>query len=363
MITGDRYFTSLDACLGPGDERFFGSGYKRVGQNLADVTAGGPAVPGALVVARAGLSYPLDWSRKSTASRLRPHLSSIDALVLAAQLAEIQLNHSRSLTAEQQRHTWLPAAEIRAGSRPHEDLAGFPVRARLSEITEAPGPTGATRDERATAEFATAAEAGRGTTLRSTYDCRIGSLKVRCVLEHAAGAGDRAGRPAAVYATGDEALGPARTRHYGDGYKTRRLFSEGVAVDLAGQRVRAGQHIVPEPGDSTATRGAEAAYAPSVSLVDCMVGIAQLAQVLLYSQDEMSRGASNTLWMRRIVIEADSPVRPLDRPIDAVAYTTKTRTLRMGAGVWRCSDLAVDDFRGIHGSCSIAHQLPMARAA
>ncbi|TVL89913.1 AvrD family protein [Streptomyces sp. SAJ15] len=341
MITGERYFTSLDACLGPGDERFFGSGYKRVGQYLSDVTASGSAALGALVVARAGLSYPLDWSRKSPGSRLRPHLSSIDALVLAAQLAEIQLNHSRSLTADEQRHTWLRAAEIRAGSRPHEDLASFPVRARLCETAESPAST----------------------ALRSTYDCRIGGLKVRCVLEHAAGEGHRADRPAAVYATGEEALGPARTRHYGDGYKTRRLIAEGVAVDLGGQRVRAGQRIVPEPGDGAATRGAEAAYAPSVSLVDCLVGIAQLAQVLLYSQDEVSRGSSNTLWMRRILIETDSPVRPLDRPIDAVAYTTKTRMLRMGAGLWRCSDLAVDDFRGIRGSCSIAHQLPMAWAA
>jgi hypothetical protein len=328
--------------LGPGEKRFFGSGYKRVGQCLSGIRTDGSSEPGALVTARAGLNYPQDWSRKGAGSQLRPHLSSIDALVLAAQLAEIQLNHSRALTAEQQRHTWLCSTEVRAGTQPHEDLSDFPVLAQLRGTEDGRLPGG---------------------PLRSHYDCRIGSLKVRCTFEHAPGDGGRRNRPETVYATGDEALGPARNRHYGDGYKARRNFAEDVAVDLSAQRVRARQHVVPEPGDDEATWGAEAAYAPSVSQVDCMISIAQLAQVLLYNQDDLPRSSSNTLWMRRILIEADSPLRPFDGPIDAMAYTTKTRLLSMSDGLWRCSELAVDDFGGIHGSCSIAHRLPAAATA
>ncbi|MER0244312.1 AvrD family protein [Streptomyces sp. HSW2009] len=341
MNTGELSFRSLDACLGPGDQRFFGSGYKRVGQQLFDLHTDGSAMPGATITARAGLRYPQDWSRKA-AGRLQPHLSTIDAIVLAVQLAEVQINHARALDDEQQRHTWLCHAEVRAGMQPQEDLDRFPCRARLRASMPGQGP-GAPR-------------------LRSTYDCLIGNLKVRCTLEHAPG---RAGtRPHPTwYATGEDALGPASTRHYGEGYKARRHITEDVKVDLAAQRVRAAQRITVQPQGTAVTRGAEAAYEPSASVVDIVVGIAQLAQVMLYNQDDVSRGSSNTLWMRRMHVEADAPLRPLDRPFEATAYTKKSRLLPLDGSLWRCTDLAVDDYLGIRGSCSIAHRLPEAVAA
>jgi hypothetical protein len=336
MSSKDLIYGSFDSCLGPGTTRFFGSGYKRVVQDLKDITTDGSDQPGALITARGTLTYPQDWSRKSGAAELRPHLSSIDALVLAVTLAEVHLSRAFGLTAAQQRHTWLRQADVRAGSSPHEDLADFPVEGRL---VAGDGP-----------------ESGRTTPTGTTFVCRVGGLRVRCTLAH-----ERGGKAAgpAVFADASQALGPASARHYGEGYKNRNQYAEHVHVDLERQRIQGRQRVVTAQPDTDA-HGAEAAYGPSVSPVDALVGVAQLAQALLYAQDGLARGGTNTLWMRRFVIDTQTPVRPLGRNFATTVRTDGTRLLTMGGQTWRTADLTVDDFSGIGGSCSLAHRLPAA---
>lgn len=341
MSSKDLFYGSLDSCLGPGDTRFFGSGYKRVVQDLKDITTDGSDQPGALVTARGTLTYPRDWSRKSGARELRPHLSSIDALVLAVTLAEVHLGRAFGPTAAQQRRTWLRQADVRAGSSPHEDLADFPVEGRLLACDE-PGSDGRTPS---------------GTTPTSTtFGCRVGGLRVRCTLVHERGGG--AGGPA-TYADASQALGPASARHYGEGYKNRNQYADHVHVDLERQRIQGRQRVVTAQPDTEA-HGAEAAYGPSVSPVDALVGVAQLAQALLYAQDGLTRGGSDTLWMRRFTIDTQTPVRPLGRDFATTVRTAGTRLLAMGGQTWRTADLAVDDFSGFSGHCSLAHRLPTA---
>ncbi|QEU83710.1 AvrD family protein [Streptomyces viridosporus] len=335
MNSKDLFYGSLESCLGPGSARFFGSGYKRVVQDLRDITTDGSAEPGALATARGTLTYPQDWSRKSGAGELRPHLSSIDALVLAATLAEVHVNRAFGLTATEQRRTWLRHADVRAGSSPHEDLADFPVQGRLLAV-DGPAP--------------------QQSALTSTFDCRIGGLRVRCTLAHERGAGPEG---LATYADAAEALGPARARHYGEGYKHRDQYADQVHVDLDRQRVRGRQRVVATERGAE-THGAEAAYGPSVSLVDALVGVAQLAQALLYAQDGLSRGNSNTLWMRRFVIGTQTPIRPLGRSFVSTVRTARTRLIGMGGETWRAAELVVDDYSRIGGRCSLAHRLPTA---
>ncbi|MFJ9539691.1 AvrD family protein [Streptomyces sp. NPDC101225] len=333
-------YGSFDSCLGPGATRFFGSGYKRVVQDLTDITTDGADRPGALVTARGTLTYPRDWSRKSGARELRPHLSSIDALVMAVTLAEIHLGRAFALTAAQQRRTWLRQADVRAGSSPHEDLADFPVDGRILAVD---GP-----------ESGGAASADTATT--TTFGCRVGGLRVRCSLVH-----ERGGRVEgpATFADVANALGPAGARHYGEGYKNRDQYAEHVHVDLERQRIHGRQRIVTVRPDAEA-HGAEAAYGPSVSPVDALVGVAQLAQTLLYAQDGLARGSTDTLWMRRFALETRTPVRPLGRDFATTVRTAGSRLLTMGGQTWRTADLAVDDFSGISGRCSLAHRLPTA---
>lgn len=333
--SSELFYGSLDSCLGPGSTRFFGSGYKRVNQTLRDITTDGSARPGARVTARGTLTYPRDWSRKAGSGDLRPHLSSIDALVLAANLAEVHLARSFGLDPAQRRRVWLRHADVRAGSSPHEELADFPVRGELVDV---------------------AGVEGEESLLASTFECRVGRLKVRCTLVHEQGAGSAG--PAA-YADEKQALGPAGTRHYGTGYKQHHQYGEQVRVDLERRRVRVLQRVVAQ-GAAAPAHGAEAAYGPSVSLVDALVGVAQLAQVLLYAQDGLERGDSDTLWMRRFVISARTPVRPLGHSFVPTVSTEGTRILSMGDARWRTAELAVDDFAGIGGRCWLAHRLPAA---
>ncbi|MGW6022131.1 AvrD family protein [Streptomyces sp. NPDC055099] len=339
MSNKELVYGSLESCLGPGSSRFFGSGYKRVTQGLKDITTDGSADPGALVTARGTLTYPRDWSRKSGAGELRPHLSSIDALVLAANLAETHLGRAFGLDAAERRRIWLRSADVRAGSTPHEDLADFPVHGKLVAVD---GPS------------------GENATLASTFDCRVGSLKVRCTLVH--DQGSRAGTPV-TYDDEKQALGPARARHYGVGYKRRDQYAEQVRVDLDRQQIQGLQRVVAtdedaHPWGDAQTCGAEAAYGPSVSLVDALVGVAQLAQVLLYAQDGLTRGSTDTLWMRRFVISAGTPVRPLGHSFTPTVRTASSRLLSMGDARWRTAELTVDDFAGIDGRCWLAHRLP-----
>ncbi|MGW7270771.1 AvrD family protein [Streptomyces sp. NPDC054864] len=344
MSNKELIYGSLDSCLGPGSSRFFGSGYKRVTQGLKNITTDGSAEPGALVTARGTLAYPSDWSRKSgSGGELRPHLSSIDALVLAANLAEIHLGRAFGLGAAVRRRIWLRRADVRAGSTPHEDLADFPVHGRLVAVHALDGEPVHGRN-------------GEHATLSSTFDCRVGSLKARCTLVHEQG--DRAGTPA-TYSDERQALGPARARHYGVGYKQREQYAEQVRVDLDKQQVQGLQRVVAKDEDAH-TWGAEAAYGPSVSMVDALVGVAQLAQILLYAQDGLSRGNTDTLWMRRFVIRADTPVRPLGQSFTPTVHTANSRLLSMGDARWRTAELAVDDFAGIDGRCWLAHRLPAA---
>ncbi|MET7290281.1 AvrD family protein [Streptomyces sp. NPDC005573] len=331
-------YASLESCLGSGSSRFFGNGYKRVTQTLTDITTDGSPLPGALVSARGTLGYPRDWSRKSGAGDLRPHLSSIDALVLAANLAEVHLARAFGLSPAERRTIWLRHADVRAGSSPHEELSGFPVRGRLLTVE---------------------GSSAQDPELASTFAFQVGRLKVRCTLAH--GRGDGAPGGPAGYDDEKQALGPAHTRHYGKGYKRREQHAEQVRVDLDRQEVRVLRHVV--AGDAEAapdTCGAEAAYGPSVSLVDAIVGVAQLAQILLYAQDGLARGDSDTLWMRRFVVNARTPVRPLGRSFVPTVRTASSRLLPMGDALWRTAELAVDDFAGIGGRCWLAHRLPAA---
>ncbi|WP_372411716.1 AvrD family protein [Streptomyces luteireticuli] len=337
-------FDSFDACLGPGESRFFGSGYTRVSQHLDHIVSYGSTAPGAEIHAWATLDYPRDWSRKSAAPQLRPHVSSIDVLLLAVTLCEVHLSTAHGLTPDQLGRAWLRSADVRAGSRPHETLSDFPVRGRLADSRPAPD--------------------GEPGPLHSTYDCRVGGLRARCVLVHERGARTGGDRPDAhVFGSVTDVLGPAGSRVYGAAHKAHRHVAGDVAVDLTHRRVRARQRLVRRADAPPVRHGLEAAYAPSVTVVDGLVGAAQLAQALLYAQDGLDRAGSNTLWMRRMTIGTDTPVRPVDGPFDVRARATHNRLLSWDGGLWRTTDCAVDDFRGIHGSFSVAHRLPAHRAA
>ncbi|WP_328916083.1 MULTISPECIES: AvrD family protein [unclassified Streptomyces] len=334
---------SIDDYLGPGRTRFFARGYQRAVYRVRDIEAGpadGPE-PGAHAVV--DVDYPANWSRKDDDGDLRPHLSTIDALVLGVQLAQLHLTHAHRLSVSAQRRMRLRKVVLRAGGEPQEDLRDIPLSAR--PVRSEPPVPGAPRRR------------------LSTYDCVVGSLRLRCGIEH-----DISDRETGTrrYASFDEALGPAEQRFYGDGFKARRHAIGNVRVDMDALTARADVHFPADGAGPYTGDGIDGALQPSVSLVDAFVVSLQLAQVLMYELDAVPRAASNTLWMMRTVLEAAAVPRSLpshpQAPLVAETALASKRLLPLRGGIWRSVEID-GNFAGISLRSSFAHELPAEAAA
>ena len=91
-------YPNIEDSLGPAATRFFGRGFRRVGVTLAGLAVE-PAPAGGRIEATAQVSYPSGWSVRDAREAPRPHLSTIDALTIAVQVAEAYLAHTFSLTS------------------------------------------------------------------------------------------------------------------------------------------------------------------------------------------------------------------------------------------------------------------------
>ncbi|GGS37343.1 AvrD family protein [Actinokineospora fastidiosa] len=313
---------TVDDYLGDGAKRFFSAGYRRVDYAFGPVTVSVRAADDATVATTVGLAYPVDWSKKTASADLRPHLSTIDAILLGVQLAELCLVSAFRPDPAAHRAMWVRRIKIRAGRAPEEDLGELPLGARL-----------------------------RGTSDGvSVVDGQVGAMRVRCEVVH--GGGDvHIGR--AEYAHPDVLLGPASQRYYGSGFATAVHRIDALAVDVptltASGVVRLDQ--------STADQGIEGAYSPAPTTVDAFATGLQLAQILLYEHDSMRRSESNTLWMRSTVLDVPRPDRPM---ADALPLTTTLRDpalIDMDGGRWRTAQIHCD-LAGITFTCAVAHALP-----
>lgn len=135
-----RRYRSIDDYLGPASGRFFGGGYRRVTYRLHTSERSRGAGEERLR-ATAAIAYPADWSRKATATPLKPHLSTLDALIVGAESVRPA--------------GWLRRVDIRAGALPYEEgLDRVPIDARVQ-------PSAATGAD------------------VSLVECRIGNMQVR----------------------------------------------------------------------------------------------------------------------------------------------------------------------------------------
>ncbi|RLK55086.1 AvrD family protein [Actinokineospora cianjurensis] len=318
---------TVDDYLGDGDKRFFSAGYRRVGYHFGPVTTEVATARDAAVRTTVGLTYPTDWSKKSAGVDLRPHLSTIDAILFGVGLAELCVVSAFGADDEARRAMWVRRVRIRAGQSPEEDLRQLPLSARLTETAAEPG----------------------GLSTVSTVDCQVGSMRVRCELVHAGGA-VRPGKD--QYDGPDALLGPAADRYYGTGFARVRHSLEDLSLDVPNTAAEA--TVRWEPSDATA--GVEGAYQPAPTMVEAFATGLQLAQVLLYEMDGMRRSGSNTLWMRSTTLTATRPAGGTG-PLALRTTLANTGLIEMNGGVWRTADIHTD-LAGIRFTCAVAHALP-----
>lgn len=330
-------YKSVDDYLGPAETRFFGRGFQRAEHEISDVLVRPDDTGRSTVRAAVSVGYPADWSRKGD-NDLRPHLSTVDMLVLGVQLSEVALVHTYGLDEDQRRDLWLRKVTLTAGTTPQEDLIGLTGTA----VPRTNRPAAGSPDAQV-----------------SVYDCAVGAMRARVEIEHPIGRLD--GRQDVTYRSLGDALGAPALRYYGDGFKLRRQYVEDVLLDMAELRSTATVRLDPA-GSELATQGTDGRYQPSVSLVDCFVANLQLAQVLMYELDGVTRRESNTLWMLRTVLETTQPMRPFAAPLPTVTAITGKHLVPLRGGRWRNVEIG-GGCGGVNLRASFAHELPPSRAA
>jgi hypothetical protein len=324
-------YKSIDDVLGPRETRFFGDGFRRVRHEIRDIAVSPGPDGRASLAARARIIHPDVWSRKGSMDQ-RPHLSTIDVLVIAAQLSEVLLARELRLSPAQRRIAILRAVRIKAGRSPVEqEMGDLALTARFLEDQDDP------RSAR-----------------KSMTICTVGNLRAECEVIHPAGEGGSPGHDevAAAYA------GDLQPGVYSGGFRKRRQLLEDIEADFSENRARARLRTTFLEGTPARREGLDASLYFAASAVDCFAATLQLGQLLLYQLDGVPRELSNTLWMRDTAVELDPSRGRLAAESPVTASLERLRLLENSKGeTWRTSDI-VGELHGTKVRCSVAHRIP-----
>lgn len=319
MTTELIAYADIDEVLGHRSGRFFGEGYKRITHRLGEITLDRDEQGRPRASSTATVTYPIDWSSKSSRV-LEPHVSSLDAAVFGHRLLDVLLREFFGLSTHDVRHVWLPSIRFSSGTAATESLENFPATARVTAID------------------------GRVLTLEGELGQSM-SLEATVMLPAPAVPRD---------------LGPTTVLDPGGGFFHDAVYRRGqclrnVVVTADGTGAAA-EFELTQTDSTGGGNGVADAYQPSISLVDSTVMLAQLSQVVLYELDNIARKDSETLWMRRMSAEATAP------PAGYAPGTVSTRMVRsmiltFGGGDWRISSWA-SEFAGATVKYDLAHRLP-----
>ena len=316
---------SIDDYLGPARQRFFGSGYRRSTYRIHPLDTDTDADLAAAV----DVAYPTDWSRKKADSDLRPHLSTVDVMILGVRSAEALLTDLVGLTPDEVQAAMIRKLTVRAGTRPEESLNGLPLRATLKKSTPAPD--------------------GEDGEVDSTIIVQVGVMQTRVVLRHPAPSAPAAG--VIDYALLDE----DPTRHWGSGYRDDEQSIRAVTADTESLVAHAsiGLH-------HSGACGTRASHAPGpATFIDAFVSLLQLGQLLMYELDQIDRAHSDTLWMQQLILRpstASTSRETTAAETGAELRIADHQLLDLSTGTWRNLDFRGES-GGITMSATFAHRI------
>lgn len=268
-----RHFADIDQLLGPREQRYFGSGFKRVQYRVIAPCTDIAALP---CQGKVAIIYPQDWSRKSTGATAPPHLSTVDATHLGAVLSEWAVAQ-RFTTSPAEPEVLINRCEIRSGSAPDEQLDALPYA--IHRIVTEP-----LKDRRSLYRFST------------RIDLQLGSMELAVTLTHN-------GQPRNNATHFDDT---GMLEHDAPQSVAGRLAIGGVyGIDL--------HHLMLSPDDGHAIAetifSAPTSVYRTLSNVEFVLACAQMAQAVIYQKDRISRTRSNTLWMRDFIISTAVPCK------------------------------------------------------
>lgn len=318
-------YQSIDQILGAKHGRYFGDGYKRVNYSLDDVRI--DHLTRQLQV-RACIEYPDSWSLKQRARTLKPHLSTIDAMLLNCYLCEHLLDTYFDLKAERHPPLLVRRVEMKSGSTPDEDLRAVPLEVTLL------------KSEKTVHEFY---------RYRSTLRVRVGVMELENVIEHG---GDSRDTPADLWLRAWDDPRMSYSQECRRCTEHKRDYEIGaIELDLAAGCAKARLQIRQDAQQLNAF----------LSPIEVIVSLAQLAQALIYRSDNLDRSQSETLWMRSVLLENFTHFRDLSDSA-AEVWLENEKTLRMGGETWRIFRMLgqVGSSRAVF---TVAHKLPRALAS
>lgn len=110
-------YESIDDVIGSSDKRYFGTGYKRVSYihletEILDTT----------ITSLYTITYPYDWSVKKKKGDLKPHLSTLDALVITIDTIEKFLMKKMMYSQDALEQLFVTSISIKAGKKLDEGI-------------------------------------------------------------------------------------------------------------------------------------------------------------------------------------------------------------------------------------------------
>lgn len=284
--------------LGEASGRFFSAGYRNVSYLLQNEKVTLNEVNALLT-----LNYPDSWSVKKNGKALKPHLSSIDVLIVAANLCSTMLdNHKLSV-----KHS-IRQITVVAAKTPVEDLQAIPVYLQRLDSS----------------------------TSRQLIEGSVGNMRVKIVTQALS---DQ------ITESQHSLLDP---RFMQNGYKQVQHDIQQISIKNSRQaeaKVR-----------KTDSQGVCSVF----NLIDAFVTGMQLGQIMLYEMDQITRRNSSNLWMRSISITderlSDDIIDDMSDATNMTASLDNVSLTRKAEQSWRCADI-VASINHIHFRCSVAHQI------
>lgn len=292
---------TFDDALGAADRRYFANGYRRTAYALPTFTVDPDSPQEVFGVAR--VDYPEDWSRKRGTVRVA-HLSTADALVLAADAAQTSLAMLLGCSDDAIREAWFKELSVRTGARPVTVLDHVPVRCRLTPSSD---------------------------PAESDLLMKIGTFTVTARVSHPPG--DMTRRAASSATTTLPTL-------YTEGFRESIHRGTILDVDPGVPAVACQAEVEARP----AQHGIESGLGTGPTLVDCLVFAGQMVQLLICATEDTNREGFGNLWMRRVTFTTSSRARPASSR--ARLWIAGTQELSRGDSLLRSLDVRCEGIFG-----------------
>ncbi|MDV8022703.1 AvrD family protein [Rhodococcus sp. IEGM 1330] len=275
--TNKLVLSDISDHLGDPSGRFFSNGYKRATYTTHTITTSHDIdTLTSRIAATIDVGLPPNWSVKKSGVQ-PPHVSTVDAMVVAMRSCATLLTQ---VSPQPLSELSVVRVAVVGGDKPQETLDNIAVSGTL-QLQTVHG--------------------------HSRFRCEVGSLRVTLVVS-----GLRIdqirhdlGQPLTVDPQTDSS-------YWNEGFRRVSHTISDVTADIDALEATG---TIELSGDWPEVDGLEHSLGCRLPFVEAFVCTLQLAQVLFYALDGLSRSDSNTLWMMRTVIT------PCDNADDPSAHT------------------------------------------